>query len=372
MSSRLRRLSSHHTPSGKSNLDVNSMQSVRAVGQLVRNAARRALVSRALILVYHRVTPLDFDPEWLAVHPGRFGEQLDVLRRHYNVLSVPKLHECMQKGKVPRKAVAVTFDDGYADNLLDARPLLERYDVPATCFVTTGKLDQSSEFWWDELEGLLLETPKLPAVLSLELNGNRYCWPLDEGSESSTQLADRDDRNWNVLQQTPLTPRQKAYRELAPILRTLDADSQESVLRQIAEWAGVERRVRDSHRTLRPEEVPSLNAGGLVEIGAHTVTHPVLSARPRDAQQHEIRLSKQRLEELLNHPVTTFAYPFGARGDYTAESVEIVREAGFARACSNFQGWVRRDTSSHELPRYLVRDWDGDTFSREIAGWYAS
>jgi peptidoglycan/xylan/chitin deacetylase (PgdA/CDA1 family) len=97
----------------------------------------------------------------------------------------------------------------------------------------------------------------------------------------------------------------------------------------------------------------------------------VLSAHLREAQKREIRLSKQRLEEILNRRVGIFAYPFGARADYTAETVGLVQEAGFACACSNFQGWVRRGTSAYELPRYLARDWDGETFARELAGWYA-
>ena len=173
------------------------------------------------------------------------------------------------------------------------------------------------------------------------------------------------------MRETPPTPRQKAYRELAAIVRPLDADTQESVMWQLAKWAGTDRKVRDTHRALRPEEVVSLNAGGLVEIGAHTVTHPVLSAHAPDAQEREIRLSKRRLEDILERPVGLFAYPFGARADYTPETVGIVREAGFACACSNFQGWVRRGTSEHELPRYLARDWNGEEFARELAAWYA-
>jgi peptidoglycan/xylan/chitin deacetylase (PgdA/CDA1 family) len=346
---------------------VNVQHSARTVREIVRAMARRAWVARALILVYHRVTPLDFDPEWLAVAPERFAEQLDVLRTHYRVMSVSELNECVQKGNVPRKAVAITFDDGYADNLLTARPLLERYDVPATCFVTTGKLDQGSEFWWDELAGLLLETPRLPDVLSLDVNGTHHSWSLNNETGR-----DADARNWNVLQPTPPTPRQKAYRELAALVRPLDADAQESVMRQVADWAGVSRKIRESHRALRPEEVVRLDAGGLVEVGAHTVTHPVLSAHAPATQEREIRLSKRRLEEILDRPVGIFAYPFGARADYTAESVGIVREAGFTCACSNFEGWVRRGTSAHELPRYLVRDWDGEQFARELAHWYAN
>jgi peptidoglycan/xylan/chitin deacetylase (PgdA/CDA1 family) len=278
----------------------------------------------------------------------------------------------MQKGKVPRKAVAVTFDDGYADNLLSARPVLERYDVPATCFVTTGKLEQVSEFWWDELACLMLETPALPDVLALEVNGRRHSWSLRDSGDGSRPGMHADGRHWNVLHPTPPTPRQKAYRELAAILRTVEAATQETLMSQLAEWAGTWRKVRDTHRALRAEEVVGLNAGGLVEIGAHTVTHPVLSAHPADTQQREIRLSKRRLEDILGRPVGLFAYPFGARADYTEETVGIVREAGFACACSNFEGWVRRGTSTHELPRYLVRDWDGDAFARNLAGWYAS
>jgi peptidoglycan/xylan/chitin deacetylase (PgdA/CDA1 family) len=363
---------SSNTSYGTPTLRVNASQSARTLRDSLRSIARRALIARALILVYHRVTPLDFDPEWLAVAPDRFAEQLDVLRHDYRVLSLSELNERVQKGNVPRKAVAVTFDDGYADNLLIARPLLERYDVPATCFVTTGKLDQGSEFWWDELARLLLETPRLPDALSLDVNGRRYSWSLKDDAAAPAVRTDADGRNWNVLQQTPRTPRQKAYGELAAIVRPLDAEAQESVMRYVADWAGVGRKVRESHRALRPEEVVRLDDGGLVDVGAHTVTHPVLSAQAPAVQESEIRLSKRRLEEILDRPVSLFAYPFGARADYTSETVGLVREAGFACACSNFEGWVRRGTSAHELPRYLVRDWDGETFARELARWYAN
>ncbi len=334
--------------------------------------ARRALVARALILVYHRVTPLDFDPEWLAVEPERFAEQMEVLRRHYRVLSLSELNACMRNGKVPRKAVAVTFDDGYADNLLGARPLLERHAVPATVFVTTGKLEQDSEFWWDELASVLLETPSLPDALSVQVNGERYSWSLRNDDGAPAPAADADGRNWNVLRKTPPTPRQRAYQELAAIVRPLDATMQESVMSQLAEWTGTRRTIRDTHRALTPGEVVRLDAGGLVEVGAHTVTHPVLSAHPGDTQQREVRLSKRRLEDILGREVGLFAYPFGARADYTAESVGIVRESGFACACSNFEGWVRHGTSAYELPRYLVRDWDGEAFARKLHAWYAA
>jgi peptidoglycan/xylan/chitin deacetylase (PgdA/CDA1 family) len=86
-------------------------------------------------------------------------------------------------------------------------------------------------------------------------------------------------------------------------------------------------------------------------------------------QQEEIQKSKHCLENILGRPVTTFAYPYGGRSHYTAETVAAVREAGFDTACSNFEGAVRRGADMWQLPRFLVRDCDGDEFSRRFNEW---
>jgi peptidoglycan/xylan/chitin deacetylase (PgdA/CDA1 family) len=341
-------------------------------GWTVRSVARRLWVRRAIILAYHRVARLECDPECLSVEPDNFLEQLEVLRRHYRVIPLTELHRRLDDATVPRKAVVVTFDDGYADNLLSARPLLDYWEAPATCFVTSGKLDQKTEFWWDELAFILLEQSASPEVLSLEIEGRYYSWCLREHETLATACSTAPDLSWNVLHDAPPTPRQKAYLELAAILRTTDANAQDAAMRQLAAWAGVERRVRETHRPLRPEEVVRLNDGGLVEIGAHTVTHPVLAAHAPEAQRREIETAKQQLENLVGGRVSAFAYPFGTPADYTGDTVNLVRNAGFKCACSNFPGWVRRGTSVHELPRYLVRNWNGDEFARNLGSWYAN
>jgi peptidoglycan/xylan/chitin deacetylase (PgdA/CDA1 family) len=104
-------------------------------------------------------------------------------------------------------------------------------------------------------------------------------------------------------------------------------------------------------------------------IGAHTLTHALLSALSPEEQETEISGSKAVLEELLSHPVSLFAYPFGARGDYDEESVSVVRRAGFEIACANFPGVIWRRTDRYQLPRLLVRDWDAETFERWLDGW---
>jgi len=117
-----------------------------------------------------------------------------------------------------------------------------------------------------------------------------------------------------------------------------------------------------THRALSPGEVIELAAGGLVEIGAHTVTHPALAELPAAAQRSEIEGSKTSLEEILGHTVTSFAYPYGSPGHYTAETTAIVKEAGFGSACSGPAGLVWRGADPFQLPRFSMRDWDGAAF----------
>lgn len=338
--------------------------SLRPLARRLRSALRPR-AGHALILLYHRVTELSSDPQWLCVPPSQFAEHMEVLRRHYRPLHLTELCRQLREGKVVRNAVVVTFDDGYADNLHEAKPLLERFDIPASVFVTTGKIESQDEFWWEELEGYLLQAEALPDSLSLTVGGKIYSWGLTGERESVFPRGVR----WNVAMDVCPTPRHRVYRELAPVLRGLSSEDREAILQNLADWANVPRRPRDTHRTMRADEIVQLSAGGLVEIGAHTVTHPVLSLQPPEVQRREIEDSKRKLEAVLGRPVTTFAYPFGTPSDYNSETVTAVRQAGFSCACSNFPGWAVPGGSLYELPRYLVRDWGGDEFSRNLAQW---
>ena len=115
-----------------------------------------------------------------------------------------------------------------------------------------------------------------------------------------------------------------------------------------------------------------LAQGGLLDVGAHTVTHPALAALSASRQRDEILQSKGRLEEVLGHRVTHFAYPHGTRSDYSPETVAIVREAGFACACSSFEGVVEKSTDRFQLPRVHVQDWNEEEFAGLLSGWFRS
>src|SRR5262249_17752614 len=117
-------------------------------------------------------------------------------------------------------------------------------------------------------------------------------------------------------------------------------------------------------------EVVQLAKGGLVEIGAHTVTHPALAELPAAAQRSEIQGSKTRLQGILGCAVTSFAYPYGFRRHYTPETATIVQEAEFGSACSGSSGLVWRDADRFQLPRVSVRDWVGAAFESRLQEWF--
>ncbi|MGB5618733.1 MAG: polysaccharide deacetylase family protein, partial [Desulfobacterales bacterium] len=135
--------------------------------------------------MYHRVASLELDPWALCVTTQNFAEHLEVLQKEARPISLKQLVQAHTQGHIPDRAVAVTFDDGYADNLYDAKPLLEKYNIPATVFVASGFVGHKYEFWWDELERIFLQPGTLPEILTLSVNGKTYQWELGEAADYS-------------------------------------------------------------------------------------------------------------------------------------------------------------------------------------------
>jgi peptidoglycan/xylan/chitin deacetylase (PgdA/CDA1 family) len=320
----------------------------------------------ALILMYHRVAELPTDPQLLGVSPKHFAEHLEVLRRSARTLSLTELARSVQQGSMPERGVVVTFDDGYADNLLAAKPLLEQRDIPATIFITAGRLDSQHEFWWDELDRLMLQPGTLPATLKLTVGESEQRWDLNGAAEYDTSIFERH-RDWDLERSDDPTDRQRVYRSVYHTLRALSMEARENALDQLRLWANDRGTARTSHRTLTVDELRQLGKDHLIEIGAHTLNHPPLARLSAAAQQWEIEQSRVRLEEVLGEPVTSFAYPFGSA---TRETVGLVRQAGFQAACSSRPDVVWSSTNLLALPRVVVRDADGDAFARTLRYWF--
>ncbi|GMU35197.1 MAG: hypothetical protein AMXMBFR20_30690 [Planctomycetia bacterium] len=320
-----------------------------------------------LILLYHRIAELDADPQLLAVSPRNFREHLEIIRGRFNPISLDRLLSAHPARDIPPNSVVVTFDDGYADNFEIAAPLLGEYNIPATIFVTPRVEPVVREFWWDDLERIVLTAPRVPADLRLECGGAVHEWHIADGSNDRPS-----ESGWNVLSREPVSERQGLYLFLCHLLRPMRDDHRSSTIDELRAWAGAAEIIRPSHRSMSHEQIRAAAGHDLIEIGAHTLTHPQLSTLSVNRQLDEILGSRSELERIIAQPVTSFAYPFGCRGDFGEESAAMARCAGFHCACANSgkppvsAARVTADADVFALPRAIVRDWDGAEFHARL------
>jgi peptidoglycan/xylan/chitin deacetylase (PgdA/CDA1 family) len=337
------------------------------------NIARKAgtkfknqLSPHGLILMYHRIAELELDPWGLSVSPRHFAEHVEVIRKYFHPLSMPEFVKHLQRGKVPNRSVVITFDDGYADNLYNAKPILERHDISATIYLVTEALVEKRNFWWDDLESVLLQPDHLPESLELNLHGSQYSWQLGNARRYTTadRQNDRQLRPWNASPGTRMAFFYAVWQQL----RQLSKPERLEAIEMIRDWAGMSQKGQNAARILTKEELHRLENGSLIELGAHTVTHPSLPTLSAGQQIEEIVGGKAQLESILGHPVTSFSYP---HGEYSPKTINLVRNAGFHSATAIHFRCVFSGADPFELPRFQVDDWSGEKFLRHLIRWYA-
>jgi glycosyltransferase involved in cell wall biosynthesis/peptidoglycan/xylan/chitin deacetylase (PgdA/CDA1 family) len=314
---------------------------------------RKPRTAGTLILMYHRVADAA-DPWGLAVSPTQFRDQLELLASEYEVVG---LDRALQPA-TNRRRIAITFDDGYVDNLLAAEELAQR-GLPATFFLVGGQLGSDREFWWDELERIMFGASQRASMIEVTIRGESVRVNLD----AEGPIEDRHD--WNASEE-PRTARERLYLELYQRLNLLDHGERDAVMARLAEHVGQVRSARPELRALSHEETSLLAGIDGMEVGAHTLTHPRLSALDPMRQREEVAGSRHLLERITGRPVESFAYPHGTRDDYTSETVAIVADCGFRRACAAEGGVLRNTTSALELSRLMVEDWSSDEFERRL------
>lgn len=319
---------------------------------------------QGVILMYHSVADPPIDPWALSVSSPHFTQQLQMLQQHAHPLSLGEYLQRAQSGNIPSRAIVITFDDGYLNNLEYALPLLERYGIPATIFIATGYLGSRHPFWWDQLTRILLQTSALPQTLSLAIDGVSCFWQLRESSDYRP-LEQARHASWTYDQQPP-TIRHAIYLDLWQRLCVIDRGERQQVLSRLTAWAGLAPDDRTPQHPLSPHEVQRLHRSNLITIGAHTVTHAPLSILPPHTQRNEIRRSKEDLEQLIGAPVDFFAYP---HGDFDHITTTIVRETGFVAACCSSPHSVDRELMPFQLPRVQTLDWDASEFKRQLDRW---
>jgi len=283
---------------------------------------RKLTGSQVAILMYHRVCPAGDGWSPAPCSPRQFERQMEHICRDYELLSLDQLASYIHRGKtLPRKAMAVTLDDGYRDNYLYAYPVLEKHRIPATVFLATGYIGKDRLFWYDEVRYLIDNSP----VAELHLDG-LGTFSLQTGAA-----------------------RRHFGRIVSEKLKGLPDDRKNGL---IAELTGV-CRVRippglGKDLVLSWDEVREMSNAG-ISFGAHTVNHPILPNLPLEQAMWEVVQSKKDIEDELGREVTTFAYP---NGDFSPELVKLAKQSGFNCAVTaGVSRLVTPEDNAYELPR---------------------
>jgi peptidoglycan/xylan/chitin deacetylase (PgdA/CDA1 family) len=294
------------------------------------------------ILTYHRVNN-DDDPFLPAVPTTVFERHMTYVASAYRVMTLDEMVERAAKDGLPRNSLAITFDDGYRDNLTDAAPVLRRYGLPSTIFLATGFIGTGASPWFDRLAVALKLTPR---------DAVRAPWGetllLRDRAERLDALT-RAQRHLKTLADEDL------QRALDALLEALDARESAVPKNLMLDWA----------------DVRALSSLGF-SIGGHTVNHVILSRVTRERAWREISGSREEIEAGLRSKPTAFAYPNGRAEDYNPETVELVRKAGFVCAVTTRFGLNTGRTPVYELRRGGPWEPDVATFALKLAVYRAS
>ncbi len=282
-----------------------------------------------LVLGWHNIDPT---PAFPATKPGPrqaglrgFKRQLQWLGRCANVVPLAEALRRLTVGEpLPARAVALTFDDGYQDNVDLALPVLARMGMPATFFLVPGLLSRQVRCWWEDLA----YTFDTATVEDFVWNDERFV------VRSAPESRAVHDRLLPALKSMNGQSRRDVIVELGHRLRSAEPPPTEKMF---MDWAGAEKLLVAGH-----------------EVGAHTVTHPILSRETEADQRHEVLGSRQMLRDRLGVPVDLLAYPNGTRLDYNAVTLHQVGEAGFAAAITTQPGVVRPGFRPFEVRRVLL------------------
>ena len=301
-----------------------------ALAPLFRFLSPPGARARLSILIFHRVLSA-LDPLFPDLPDAeRFDKILRWMKSWFNVLPLDQAVRQLATGTLPARAAAITFDDGYADNFTVALPILRRRELAATFFIATGFLD-GGRMWNDTI-----------------IEAIRQC--------RSPVLDLRDIALGHHALSIP-HERRAAIEMLIAGAKYLPADQRNALAERIAERAGVE---PPTDLMMSSQDVQQLRHAGM-QIGAHTISHPMLTKLTSEDSRSEIAEGKARLEDLLQERIGLFAYPNGKFGkDYVEEHATMVREIGFDAAVSTDWGAASRNSDFMQLPRFTP--WDNNRF----------
>ena len=287
---------------------------------------------RFIILMYHRVFDWDRNEDFpyylTGVSIKEFERQMRYLTGRYTVIPLKEAVSCLNnKTEFPPNAVVITFDDGYRDCYTNVYPVLSRYGLPATVFLTSGNVSSSRLFWVDETAYLMKQairrrlTPEIPEL--------RDC--LRKNPSSSMEALEKTVQR----------------------LKEVSEERKRGIIEELAAELKISPRELKADYNLSWEEVREMSENG-ISFGAHTVNHPILTRLPVKIAEDEIVKSRIRIEKEIDKPCPIFCYPNGSREDFDEDIKGILKKSGFIGAVTTIWGVNNLNSDCYELKRMGV------------------
>jgi peptidoglycan/xylan/chitin deacetylase (PgdA/CDA1 family) len=279
---------------------------------------------RLLVLAWHNVNPTWCFPAPRGAGARGLERQLAFLARRCTVVPLADgLRALDQDDPLPPLAVALTFDDGYRDQLELAAPMLARLGLPATFFLVPGLLDGAARPWWELLAWVFTRSVRDSAVWEGRTLG------LRDAGERRRSLA-------TVLDE----------------LKRRDHQARDAALDELSERCAPDGKLEELAAFLDWDGARQLARRGFT-VASHSLHHAILAEESTSAQERDLALSRRRLEEELEVPVELLAYPNGKQPDYSEATVTAARSAGYSHALTTIEGWNRPTTATYEIRRFV-------------------
>lgn len=286
---------------------------------------------RVDIFMYHAVVgaPLDLY-DWCFVHESQFRQQLETISSKYDVVSLSKAVDRLNdKNRYQKPMAVITFDDGFQNNYDVVFPVLCELDIPATIFVVTGLVDSNDTLWYCRLHQALINTDE----------------PILNWSDSVFDLSSKQSKikaSIKIQEKLKRYPQHKLMSELRGIISKLGDDAARSI------------DLESPYRMLAGKAIKEMLTTGLIQFGAHTVSHAILSQLSIEQQKREIVRSLEYVRGLTGEPCRYFAYSNGRKQDYDPESIQILIDNGVIAAVTSIEGSNYPKTPMMELKRYGI------------------
>lgn len=300
---------------------------------------RKLTKSQVAILLYHRVCPKNDNWSLNPLSPQSFERQMEYSYRNYEILPLDRLVQYIQREKtLPEKAVVITFDDGYKDNYLYAYPILKKYHIPATIFLTTGHIGSSKLFWFDEVSYVIQLTP----LNQLEFD--------QIGSYPLRTDIDRFRASHIIIESLKKLPEERKKGSIEKLINACQVDIPTNLGKEfLLSW----------------NEVREMHDDGIT-FGAHSVNHSILTNLPLEEAKREIIQSKKDIEEKLGQPVTAFSYP---NGNFNPEIVKFVKDGFTCAVTTGIPKLITLKDNPYELDRIQVSE-NFNGFNIVLSGLY--